>query len=358
MIVTFITVLLVALSPLPAQAAVSSTGEFCTITGTSRGETLKGTKGRDVICGFGGNDKIFGLGGNDVLDGGTGRDALYGGRGKDKLLGGKGKDSLNGNTGNDALVGGQGVDTSIGGGGLDTCEIGTGETRDISCSLLSNLSYLFETVSGQINSEVNFDGCAIMLFSTSFRGGRTAGGIIYGGGKFQFHAQDDLYDIDITTPDGLSGQNAKCQLDSNARIHLNLYSVYVVGPEVYLDVTTPPLEQVTISVLNSNGTKIIGAPVKLETNPRDNCIVTVNQESACGMVSWIDNELQVADIPTSKASKTNSNGAVSFMAPIGTQLSAFSKVSVAGVTLQTPTKEFRVGEESNIELVFARRYGD
>ena len=357
-IVTFIAVLLMTSSSLPAQAAMSSTGDSCTITGTSRGETLKGTKGRDVICGFGGNDKILGLGGNDVLDGGTGKDALSGGSGKDSLFGGKGKDSLNGNTGNDALVGGEDVDTSIGGGGLDTCEIGTGESRDISCSLLSNLAYLFETVSGQINSEVNFDGCAIMLFSTSFRGGRTAGGMIYGGGKFQFHAQDDLYNIHITVPDGSSGQEHKCQLKSSARIHLVLSGVYVVGPEVFLDISTPPLEKVTISVLNSNGTRVAGAPVKLETNPLNNCIVSVNQESACGTVGWIDNELQVADAPTSNAHKTSSTGAVSFMAPIGTQLSAFSKVSVAGVTLQTPTKEFRVGEESNIQLVFARRYGD
>lgn len=342
---------------LPSQAAMSSSGKPCTITGSSKAETLRGTKGIDVICGFGGNDKIFGLAGNDILDGGAGADFLSGGSGKDSILGGNGKDQLNGGTGNDNLVGGPAVDASLGGGGLDTCEIGEGEARDVSCSLISNLSYLFETVTGHIESEINFDGCAIMLFRRG-GGGKVAGGLIYGGGQFRFHAQDDLYAIQIGVPDGASGVNHRCQVESATGVQLGIAGVYVSGPEVYLEIQTPALEQVKISVINSNGTPIAGAPVKLETKNSGECTLIVNQETACGYVSWVDIEKQVADIPTSKAYKTDSQGNVRFLAPTGTLFSAFSRVTIAGAVLQTDPVEFRVGDGSNPELRFARRYGD
>ena len=89
---------------LPAYAANhnASTGQRCTIWGTSGNNTLAGTNGNDVICGLGGNDVINGNGGNDIIDGGTGND------------------SINGGTGNDTLLGGTGADTFIGGSGTDT----------------------------------------------------------------------------------------------------------------------------------------------------------------------------------------------------------------------------------------------
>lgn len=97
----------------------ASTGETCTIVGTSGRDVLKGTNGRDVICGLGGSDTIKGRGGNDVLDGGAGKDKIEGGAGNDVILGGSGKDAVSGGSGRDQLDGGSGNDSLKGGSSGD-----------------------------------------------------------------------------------------------------------------------------------------------------------------------------------------------------------------------------------------------
>ena len=137
--------LMLALIPLPAQAAsMPSPGSApkpaaaapCTITGTARAETLVGTAGNDVICGLGGNDTIRGGNGNDTIRGGDGNDNISGGNGNDSITGdagndtvdaGAGNDSANGGAGNDTLVGGIGDDTVLGGDGRDSVSSGTGD---------------------------------------------------------------------------------------------------------------------------------------------------------------------------------------------------------------------------------------
>jgi dipeptidyl aminopeptidase/acylaminoacyl peptidase len=74
--------------------AFTSTGERCTIVGTSRADVLVGSSRHDNICGLGGDDTIRGLGGADILDGGTGSDRVDGGKGIDILLGAGGNDLL------------------------------------------------------------------------------------------------------------------------------------------------------------------------------------------------------------------------------------------------------------------------
>jgi len=74
------------------RRAFTSTGERCTIVGTSGPDILKGTPRDDNICGLGGNDTISGLAGNDILDGGAGADRIEGGKGVDVLLGAAGDD--------------------------------------------------------------------------------------------------------------------------------------------------------------------------------------------------------------------------------------------------------------------------
>jgi Ca2+-binding RTX toxin-like protein len=86
-----------------AEAARSTAGLTCTITGTAKADKLKGTSGKDVICGLGGNDTIYGAGGDDVIDGGSGNDTVYGDAGNDTMLGGTGADAMSGGTGTDTV---------------------------------------------------------------------------------------------------------------------------------------------------------------------------------------------------------------------------------------------------------------
>lgn len=87
-----------------APVPLASTGQRCTIVGSSNSDTLYGTSKPDIICGFGGNDRLFGLAGEDVLDGGSGNDLLDGGSGTDLLIGGSGADTLIGGVGRNVCV--------------------------------------------------------------------------------------------------------------------------------------------------------------------------------------------------------------------------------------------------------------
>ena len=69
------------------RRAFTSTGDRCTIVGTSRSDILRGTPADDNVCGLGGNDTILGLAGDDILNGGAGADRIDGGKGVDTLLG-------------------------------------------------------------------------------------------------------------------------------------------------------------------------------------------------------------------------------------------------------------------------------
>jgi Ca2+-binding RTX toxin-like protein len=149
--------ILISGTTLPASASNhnASTGQRCTIVGTSGNDTLVGTSRKDVICGLGGNDVIKGNGGNDIIDGGAGNDKLYGGAGNDTLIGGKGNDTLNGDAGKDKLSGSAGNDTLVGGTGNDTFIGGTG-TDTVSYSYItSKTKPVIASIDGAANDGVS-----------------------------------------------------------------------------------------------------------------------------------------------------------------------------------------------------------
>jgi len=98
-----------ALGNTMASATETSSGQICTIVGTSGNDVLKGTSKNDVICGLGGNDTIVGNAGKDTIDGGDGNDFINGGTGNDAILGGSGDDGMIGGAGSDDLSGSAGT---------------------------------------------------------------------------------------------------------------------------------------------------------------------------------------------------------------------------------------------------------
>lgn len=107
-------------------ASYTSTGERCTIVGTSGADVLTGTSRSDVICGKGGNDVIRAGGGSDVIDGGTGKDRIAGDSGDDRIYGGSDNDTLYGGPGADRVDGGDDTDKVSGDTGVDTVKGGAG----------------------------------------------------------------------------------------------------------------------------------------------------------------------------------------------------------------------------------------
>ena len=105
---------------------LASTGERCTILGTSGDDTLRGTSRTDVICGLGGSDTLRAFDELDTLDGGAGNDVLVASSGDTTLAGGDGNDLLRGAGGDDSLDGGRGADRLVGNGGKDDLAGGPG----------------------------------------------------------------------------------------------------------------------------------------------------------------------------------------------------------------------------------------
>lgn len=108
-----------ALAPPSAQAAVSCFSQDADIKGTPGSDVIVGTSGADVIAGLGGDDHLIGKGGNDKICGADGDDVLSGGGGKDRITGGEGDDSVTGGDGGDTLLGNPGDDMLGGNAGQD-----------------------------------------------------------------------------------------------------------------------------------------------------------------------------------------------------------------------------------------------
>lgn len=92
--------------------APSTSGNTCTIKGTSAANTITGTSDADVICAMGGNDTVYGAGGADVIEGGKGADTLNGQGGADRVIGDSGSDKLFGGYGDDRVNSRDGVSSN------------------------------------------------------------------------------------------------------------------------------------------------------------------------------------------------------------------------------------------------------
>ncbi|SDK42765.1 Hemolysin-type calcium-binding repeat-containing protein [Cryobacterium psychrotolerans] len=327
------------------------------LTGNSGNNTMSGGTGNDTISGGYGNDTMVGQGGADVFYGGAGTDTvsyakattrvvadldgitgddgvtgerdtiktdvenlvggaagdvLAGNNGANALVGGAGSDTLGGGAGNDTLTGGLGTDTSRGGSGTNTCEIETGETRDWTCSLISNLSHLLSTVAGSVSSPGDYmAGCFVGVASPS-GGGFDAGSYITPGGSFAFSSPRGPKQGLILKANG----STSCPF----HFHLGVFSVSnEMGPLKYV---LPELVTVKVVVKNDLGAVIPGVNVLI--TPLYNSL-SIAGTGGSGTASF--GMIQVVGI-------SNSQGEFQFKVPRGAGVTVNATASFAGITME------------------------